>query len=187
MSEQVQRAQQELMELQRRQEMLEQQKRELEELSVKQQEVLSGRKEMVEKLRRALMMLEREEEDARRELEQIQQTRQVFGEVLEGVDGIRPEEWDPDDLEPAVTEALALVDHARAVFTQNRAKLRVLRGEEGEPEGAADAGAGRNVAQPAGGAEEGEFGTWLKRGFALNLPLVLLGIVWLVVYLMKGP
>lgn len=184
LTEQVQRAQQQLMDLQRQQELIEAQKRELEELAERQQEVRLGRKEMVEKLRRALVVLEREEEAVKREVEQISQTKLSFLDTLASVDQINPEEWDTTHLADELMNALSRIDHARAVYNQNKVKLKVLRGEELESissEGeATEEGAGVSWAETPG-----DFGVWFRRGFALTLPLLVLGVVWLVFFLIK--
>ena len=57
---QVQKAQEQLLQLKRQQEQIEKQKRELEELSRRQDELEHGRAEMTDKLARALVVLERE-------------------------------------------------------------------------------------------------------------------------------
>ncbi|MBX7158192.1 MAG: hypothetical protein K1X66_07390 [Verrucomicrobiae bacterium] len=185
LTEQVQRAQQQLMDLQRQQELIEAQKRELEELAERQQEVRSGRKEMVEKLRRALVVLEREEEAVKREVEQISQTKLSFLDTLASVDQITPEEWDTNHLADELMNALSRIDHARAVYNQHKVKLKVLRGEELESISSENEAAGE-----AGGSAEwaetpNDFGLWFRRGFALSLPLLLLGIVWLIFFLIK--
>ena len=57
---QVQKAQEQLLQLRRQQEQIEKQKRELEELSRRQEELERGRAEMTDKLTRSLVVLERE-------------------------------------------------------------------------------------------------------------------------------
>src|SRR5436853_7894843 len=76
---QVQRAQEQLLQLKRQQEQIEKQKRELEELSRKQEELERGRAEMSDKLTRALAVLEREAYDAQTRLEQLRAMRERFG------------------------------------------------------------------------------------------------------------
>lgn len=185
-TEQVKRAEQQLVDLQRRAEMLEAQKRELEDLAQRQQEVRQGRKEMQEKLRRAMVVLEREEEGARREVQLLEQTRSVFVDALEAVESIDVENPEGGDVSAVLAEDLSRIDHARTLYNQHRSRLAVLQGEEvpqrrpaEEPEGIseeiyADVGSG------------GGFGAHLAKGFAYNLPLVLLGLVALALWLIKG-
>ena len=63
---QVQKAQEQLLQLKRQQEQIEKQKRELEELSRRQEELEHGRAEMTDKLTRSLVVLEREAYDAQK-------------------------------------------------------------------------------------------------------------------------
>ena len=76
---QVQKAQEQLLQLKRQQEQIEKQKRELEELSRRQEELERGRAEMTDKLTRSLVVLEREGYNAQKRLEQIRATRESFG------------------------------------------------------------------------------------------------------------
>ena len=85
---QVQKAQEQLLQLKRQQEQIEKQKRELEELSRRQEELERGRTEMTDKLTRALVVLEREAYNAQKRLEQIRATRESFGQHLELVEAI---------------------------------------------------------------------------------------------------
>src|ERR1700729_4232061 len=57
----VQRVEEQLLDLKRQQEEIERQKKELDELSRKQREFDEGRRDIVEKLTRGLVLLEREE------------------------------------------------------------------------------------------------------------------------------
>src|SRR4030081_2065572 len=67
---QVQKAQEQLLQLNRQQEQIEKQKRELEELSRKQEELDDSLADMTDKLTRSLVVLEREAYDAQKRLEQ---------------------------------------------------------------------------------------------------------------------
>lgn len=186
-TEQVKLAEQQLVDLQRRAEMLEAKKRELEDLAQRQEEVRQGRKEMREKLRRAIVVLEREEEAARREVEMLEQTRSAFGDALETVESIDAENPEGEDVSAVLAEDLSRIDHARTIFNQHRSRLSVLRGEEASRARAAEESepiqeeAYADVVVGGGG-----FGSAFVRGFAHNLPLLLLGLVWLAVWLIKG-
>src|SRR6187200_1031199 len=68
---QVQKAQEQLLQLKRQSEQIEKQKRELEELSRRQEELERGRTEMTDRLTRSLVVLEREAYDTQKKLEQI--------------------------------------------------------------------------------------------------------------------
>ncbi len=186
LTEQVKRAEQQLVDLQRKAEMLAKQKRELEDLAQRQAEVGQGRREMLEKLRRAIVLLEREEEGTRREAQMLEQTRAAFIDALEAVESIDADHPEGGDVSAALAEDLSRIDHARTVFNQHRSRLAVLRGEDAARVPVAEdaeISEGEVYAEPvlAGG-----FGAMLARGFAFNLPLLLLGLVWLAVWLIKG-
>jgi len=80
LDDQVQKAQEQLLQLKRQQEQIEKQKRELEELSRRQDELEQGRGEMTDKLTRALVVLEREAYNAQSRLEQIRVARESFAQ-----------------------------------------------------------------------------------------------------------
>src|SRR5450755_5145105 len=75
---QVQRAQEQLLQLKRQQEQIEKQKRELEELSRKQEDLEKGRADMIEKLTRSLVVIERETYEAEKRVEQLRITSATF-------------------------------------------------------------------------------------------------------------
>src|ERR1051326_8928616 len=96
--EQVQKAQEQLLQLKRQQEQIEKQKRELEELGRRQEELEHGRTEMTDKLTRALVVLEREAYNAQNRLEQVRAARESFAQHLELIEAIDPRSWNPADL-----------------------------------------------------------------------------------------
>src|SRR6266571_9252253 len=121
---QVQKAQEQLVQLKRQQEQIEKQKRELEELSRRQEELERGRAEMTDKLTRSLVVLEREASDAQKKMEQLRATRESFGQHLELLEGIDPRTWNPADLNKELSRALSAVDDARTEFSQQRSRLQ---------------------------------------------------------------
>src|SRR6478609_4529042 len=80
---QVQKAQEQLLQLRRQADLIEKQKRELEELSRRQEELERGRAEMTDKLSRSLVVLEREAYETQKKLEQLRATRESFGQRSE--------------------------------------------------------------------------------------------------------
>ena len=87
---QVQRAQEQLLQLKRQQEQIEKQKRELEELSRKQEDLEKGRGEMIEKLTRSLVVIERETYEAEKRVEQLRLTNATFAQHLDSLERINP-------------------------------------------------------------------------------------------------
>src|ERR1044072_3947177 len=95
---QVQKAQEQLLQLRRQAEQIEKQKRELEELSRRQEELERGRAEMTDKLTRSLVILEREGYDTQKKLEQIKATHESFTQHLQLLESIEPRTWNPAEL-----------------------------------------------------------------------------------------
>src|SRR6201984_3282091 len=98
----VQRAQEQLLQLKRQQELIEKQKRELEELSRKQEELEKGRSDMIEKLSRSLVVIERETYEAEKRVEQLKATNANFADHLESLENINPKTSSNADLHKAL-------------------------------------------------------------------------------------
>ena len=173
---QVQKAQEQLLQLKRQQEQIEKQKRELEELSRRQEELEHGRAEMTDKLTRSLVVLEREAYDSQKRLEQLRATRESFAQHLGLIEGIDPKGWDPADLHKELSRALSTVDSARAEYSQQRSRLQATgdrADDEALPEVAPD------LAELGGGRS---FSEWMRIGFAFSLPLILFGLIALCLF-----
>ena len=173
---QVQKAQEQLLQLKRQQEQIEKQKRELEELSRRQEELEQGRSEMTDKLTRSLVVLEREAYDSQNRLEQLRATRESFAQHLELIEEIDPKSWNPADLHKELSRALSTVESARAEYSQQRSRLHATTdgaSDQALPEAASDisdAGNGRT------------FWQWMQIGLALSLPLIIFGLIALFVF-----
>src|ERR1051325_304463 len=113
---QVQKAQDQLLQLKRQQDQIEKQKRELEELSRRQEELERGRAEMTDKLTRSLVVLEREAYDSQKKLEQIRATRESFEQPLSLLEAIDSKSWNPSELQKELSRSLSAVDDARAEY-----------------------------------------------------------------------
>jgi DNA repair exonuclease SbcCD ATPase subunit len=172
---QVQKAQEQLLQLKRQQEQIEKQKRELEELSRRQSELENGRAEMSDKLTRALVVLEREAYSAQNRLEQIRVTRESFAQHLELIEAIDPRSWNPSELHKELSRALSTVDDARTEYSEQRSRLQAAGATGGEaslPDVVPDyeSNSGRSFVQ------------WLEIGVALTLPLIIFGAVALALF-----
>jgi hypothetical protein len=179
----VQRVEEQLLDLKRQQEEIERQKRELDELSRKQREFDEGRREIVEKLTRGLVLLEREEFEVKRELEQIRIVRDSFAEHLGQTENINPADWAAEELPSELTKALARVDQAKAIYSQSRARLLALR--QAEDGAAADELEPELAPLSSGPSYEKTFGAMVREGFAYSIvPFVLMVILGLIAYLL---
>jgi hypothetical protein len=173
---QVQRAQEQLLQLKRQQEQIEKQKRELEELSRKQEELEKGRSEMIDKLNRSLVIIERETYDAERRVEQLRTTNGAFSQHLQSLERINPKSWSNADLHKELSKALSAVDDARTEYTKSLSKINAKSAEEAITPGLA----GEETYYSA--ADDANFVVWLKRGFAFTLPLFVLGVIAFIVF-----
>jgi len=173
---QVQKAQDQLLQLKRQQEQIEKQKRELEELSRRQEELDHGRTEMTDKLTRALVVLEREAYNAQNRLEQVRLARESFAQHLELIEAIDPRSWNPADLHKELSRALSTVDDARTEYSDQRSRLQAAEAATGEASlpdattGTYQSGNGRSFIQ------------WLQIGLALTLPLIVFGAIALLLF-----
>lgn len=177
----IQRAEEQLLDLKRQQEEIERQKKELDELSRKQREFDQGRREIVEKLTRGLVLLEREEFEVKRELEQIRIVRDSFAEHLGQTENLNPAEWSSEELPTELTKALARVDQAKAIYSQSRARLVALRQSE-EGQGAEDLPA--DLMPESGSSSQKSIGAMMREGFFYSfVPLGLISIFLLLAYI----
>jgi hypothetical protein len=162
LDDQVQRAQEQLVQLKRQQELIERQKREL--------EVQAGRGEMVEQFTRALVVIERETYDAQKRVEQLKGISDSFIQHLAILESINPKAWENTDINKELNKALSAVDDARAEY----ARSRVLINAEADEEVLAPAGSDPYQNAYAAAPQQ-DFIYWLKSGFAFTLPLLMLG------------
>jgi predicted RNase H-like nuclease (RuvC/YqgF family) len=174
---QVQKAQEQLLQLKRQQEQIEKQKRELEELSRRQDELENGRTEMSDKLTRALVVLEREAYSEQSRLEQIRTARESFAQHLELIEAIDPRSWNPSDLHKELSRALSTVDDARTEYNEQRSRLQAA-GAAGGDTPLPDVSA--NTYEATDGRS---FFQWFQIGIALTLPLIIFGALALALFL----
>ncbi len=172
---QVQRAHEQLLTLKRQQDQIEKQKRELEELSRRQDQLAQGKAEMIEKLTRALVVLERETFDAEKRVEQLRQIQVSFTEHMNTLEAINPKAWDKVDINKELNRALSAVDDANAEYTKCRAKITPEVTEE-----MIEAGVENDPFQIDYGTSEKGFIYWLKAGAAFTLPLVVVAVIILI-------
>jgi chromosome segregation ATPase len=175
LGEEVQKTNTELEKLRRQLEDIEKQKVRLEELKRRQDELENGRAEMLDKLTRAMVTVERETEEAQKRLEQLNAIHNSFLQHLRQIDSINPKLWGTAELPMELSKALSMVEDARADFVKAQAKIAAEAPAEAVPAAAALDG-------EYGYAEEHGFLYWLKSGFAFTLPLQILGILGLVLW-----
>lgn len=181
LNQELQEQQERLVDLRRQQEEVERRKNELEELNRRRQELSTGQKAMRERFTRAVTILERAEYEARKEIEQIQMTKETFTEHLAQIEAIQPGQWAPDNLDEELTKSLSKIDHAQSVYNQSRAKIDALSGRDIQDGSSTEEDADDNTSSGIDG--EVSFTELVRRGFALTLPLlILLAVIALLVF-----
>ena len=173
--EQVHLASQHEQTLKRQLEVVERQKRELEELGRRQDALNVGKSDMVDKITRALVVLEREVLEAKKRMELLQGIQDSFSQHVEVLEGLNPKDWEGLDISRELTRALGCVDDARAEYGKSLPRISAGIGHDGS---GADAG---DSAADHGSGDAKDFVGWVKIGLAFSLPLIVFGIVVLVV------
>ncbi len=179
---QVQKAQDQLLSLKRQQEIIEKQKRELEELSRRQEQLQVGRTEMIDKLTRALVIVEREEFETQRRAQMLHGIKESFGLHLQYFETLDLKGVEGPDLSKELTRALSALDDAKAEYA--RTIPRIAAPESDGAEIAVELGQSNYSHEPGGR----DFNYWLKAGVAFTLPLVVVGVLLVIVILLNsGP
>jgi Asp-tRNA(Asn)/Glu-tRNA(Gln) amidotransferase B subunit len=172
-------AQEELQRIQQQQEELERKKHELEELTSRKRAFVSQQVELSEKLTSALTLIDRELFQIRNEAEDLEQCRTCFASHLDKLQKINPENWNRDNLSEKLERATLLIDVAADEYDQAAAHF------EGTRSGAIFGRASKRGGAAARRRESGEFMNNVRNGFAFNLPMLVLGGIALVVYLLS--
>ena len=167
LDEQVASATEEIERLRLRQEALEQERQKLQHLTQTRATYETDKDEVLEKFGTSLVLMEKQEEQAARMMELLGSSRQRFRNLLQEIRDIDETGWNDADFSEELYRAVALVDNARSEYTKALAKLDA----EGLPKSGQRMGSGAHVMD--GLAARG-FLFWLKVGFAMSLPLILI-------------
>jgi len=180
LTQQVAGASQEIETLRMRQETLEKEREALEELGKRQENYERRKEDILQRLGRSIVLLEKEEAQATRMAELVGETRSRFTDLLAEIRGINEETWADEDFQLELHKARTLVDGARKTYEQAIARIDAASWHK--------AGSLKRPASPVEemSREAGltkSFGYWLKVGMAMSLPalfvLVLLFVAWL--------
>ena len=172
-------AQEELQRIQQQQEELERKKAELEELTCRKRAFVSQQVELTEKLTSALTLIDRELFDMRNETEDLEQCRSCFAAHLEKIQKFTPENWTRENLPEKLERATMVIDLAADEYEQAAAHF------EGSRSGAIFGRPSKRGRATARTRQTGEFAAQLRNGLAFNLPVITLGTIALIVYLLK--
>ena len=172
-------AQEELNRIQLQREELERKKTELEELTSRKRTLLSQQAEFTEKLTSSLTLIDRELYEMKQESEDLEQCRVCFAAHLDKITKFTPESWTRDNLAEKLDRASMVIDIAADEYDQAAAHF------EGNRSGAIFGRASKRSRSKNRRPESSEFMMNIRNGFAFNLPVVVLGAVALVIYLLK--
>ncbi len=172
-------AQEELERIQQQREELERKKRELEELTARKREFITQQVELTEKLSSALTLIDRELFSIRQEAEDLEQCRACFAGHLDKLQKFVPENWSRETLPDKLERATIAADLAADEYDQAAAHF------EGSRSGAIFGRAGKGGRTRGRGTGGSDFTGQLKSGLAFNLPVVVLGCIALIAYLLK--
>lgn len=188
MEQQVKEAQQRLADLRAQQEEVERQKQILEALRQKQDRFVSGKKEVTDKVERALRSIADELEEARRRVEDLVVTQKDFEERLDELKTYLPERWQRSQLDHELDRALASLDDAETSYEKGVRRLMQHRvSSQAEPampvspihaaiaphQHVEETGEAEPVARrPLFASSQDDLLTWVRRGFAFNAALI---------------
>jgi len=176
---QVAHATQEIEQLRLRQESLEKEKGDLQELTRRQEEYEKGKREIIEKLVQSIVMLEKEETQATRMVEVLSMMRTRFKDALAELKAINEQEWPDESFQMELNKAIVVVEDARATYTKALAKIDAAQWQKSSAvTTAADM---LNEAAGGPGAERG-FAHWFKVGLAIGLPIMIFAVLLLSIY-----
>ena len=171
--------QEELERIQQQREDLERKKIELEELTNRKRAFVSSQVELTEKLTSSLTLIDRELFSIREEAQDLEQCRACFAAHLDKIQKYNPENWTRENTSEKLERATVSLDLAADEYDQAAAHF------EGTRSGSIFGRASKKSRAQARGSSSGEFASNLRNGFAFNLPVVALGTLALIVYLLK--
>jgi len=171
----VNEAQEKLSQLRHEQERLEREKVELEELHTRKEEFMRGRTELVDKFNRYVTSLGREAAEAQKRSEQYLDTKDLFEHHLRSIQSLRPEQWSRNELRNELSRALNTIDDAEDDMLKSANILETLKSSPRIKGSAISPFSGQM-----------NFMYWLKSGLAFTLPLVVLGTIATILFLITS-
>lgn len=171
-------AQVQLEQLQQQREELERKKQELETLNGRKREFMSAQTELTEKLSAAITKIDRVLYEIRQEGEDLEQCRVCFASHLDKLQKYNPESWSREQLPNYLDRATVAADLAADEYQQASAHFDGMRSGE-------IFGRGKSRRNGPGAGSSSDFSANFRNGLAFNLPVVVLGGIALIAYLVK--
>jgi hypothetical protein len=159
---------------------LEKEKGQIEELTRKQDEYERSKTDIMKKLEQGIILIQKEEVQARRMLELLSETLTRFKNSLEELREIEEQAWSDENFHVELNRAMVRVDIARTDYQKALARIDAMSWHK--------AAAGRKQSDLINEvsrelSKEKSFGFWVKVGFAMTLPLGILVLVLVAAYI----
>ena len=137
---------------------------------------MNGQLDLTEKFATSITNIEREIFESKQELDDLDQTRAAFVNHLNRIESLNPEAWPKDALSTELQKALVILDKADEEFENATSYFSGTRKSSlfGGPSGSI-----------RGVSAQGDFLTMLRNGLAFNFPVIVLGSLALLIYLLK--
>jgi DNA repair exonuclease SbcCD ATPase subunit len=177
------RTTEELERLRSRQSDLEQQKKALESLRSRISEYEAGKGEMLERIAKSIISLEKQEVKANAMAGMLGSTRMRFRELRIELMDLDESSWDEEEFREELGKALTTIDNARMEFNQAIANIEAANEDQRASRGKYEH---VDFAEPAvPPLEEKSMMDWVRIGFAVSLPLIVVFsiiIVLIIIY-----
>ncbi len=166
--------------LRKKQELLEKEKADMEDLTRKQEEYERGKKDIMGKLERSIILINKEAERANQMIELLAVMRTRFEDTLDELKAISEENWADSNFQIELNSALVLVEDARRLYIKGLAKIDAMNWSksglgEGSPVVLKDL--------PRESGMERGFTFWFKAGLGVTLPLIVVMVILFLVYI----
>ncbi len=184
MKNQAADAAKEIEHLRLKQEQLEKERTDLEQLTRKTDEYERAKRDIIDKLVEGTIVFEKEEVDATRMAELLSVMRTRFKDALDELRTIDEAKWPDGDYQLELNKAMVLVEDAKGVYKKALAKIEAA-GWRRHVTDQTPANILSQMPKPAG--ETMDFWFWLKAGLAFCLPLIcFLGLLFLLYLYVTG-
>jgi hypothetical protein len=181
LSSQVADSTDEIERLRMRQEDLAKEKMQLESLARKQEEYEKGKHDVIERLERSIVQIEKEEVQAMRMVEVLSVMRDRFSISLAELKKLDESSWADEVFLTELNKAQAVVEESKSLYKRGMAKMEAMRLQDG---GTAKAGGGVSLSD--GTRMEANFSFWFMAGLAFCIPLVVVIIIVSLIYFISS-
>ncbi|MBT3294694.1 MAG: hypothetical protein HN919_09385 [Verrucomicrobia bacterium] len=171
---QVADAVKEIEELRMKQEHLEKERGDLQELARRQDSYEDDKVEIMDQLARSIMHLEKDEAQANRFAELMSVMRDRFKDTHEELRGINEAGWAKDVFQTELNKGVVLVEEARSIYRKGIAKI------DAENWNQIHSGAAQPTTLVRGEMPGGlprRFSFWFKAGLAFTVPIIVISLL----------